>query len=179
MTQTQEILFTRLNRLGTGERAALKRQAGILLKNADGKAIAAFYKCLPAVVDGRAEGKWFATACLRCMWAPGEESDTPLERILSQLIAREQLSDSVRHRVETLIDTPWDGDGYLLTKLSRLVKLVRQKSEETPDFGSLLTDLEGWNGETQWVQRKWARAIFSNTKEPMEDTEKGENDHAD
>lgn len=50
----------------------------------------------------------------------------------------------------------------MLTKLARLVKLIRQKSDRAkPDFEALLEDLIYWNAENQSVQRKWARAIFS------------------
>jgi CRISPR type I-E-associated protein CasB/Cse2 len=51
----------------------------------------------------------------------------------------------------------------MLTKLARLVKLVKQKSGGTIiDFSGLLDDLIRWNFDTQPVQRKWARMIFTN-----------------
>ena len=160
MTDAQKRFFERLDRLGTGERAALRREIGIMLREADGRALTAFYRCLPAV-DERQESKWFAVACLRCLWDAGTQNEKPLEQIIAAMIKSGELSDSTEHRVELLIDTRWDNDGYMLRKLARLVKLVRQKSERMPiDFSALLEDLFYWNSENQTVQRKWARIIF-------------------
>lgn len=155
--------FERIRALGNGDRAALKRSAGIMLSDADGKAVAAFYRCLPYGTPQWQEDRWFAVACLRCLWDADAGDGTPFEQILGRMIQSEELSDSTKHRAEVLLDTAWDSDGYMLTKLTRLVKLIRQKSEGTPvDFAALLDDLLGWNAENQYVQRKWARSIFTN-----------------
>lgn len=164
MTESQQRFFSRLDRLGSGERAALRREAGTMLQAADGKALGVFYRCLPPGVDRWQEEKWFAVASLHCLWDAGGGEGTPLEQNIARLISRGELSASTTHRVEILLDTAWDADGYMLTKLSRLVKLIRQKSDrQRIDFGSLLDDLVYWNRDTQSVQRKWARAIFSGT----------------
>ena len=163
MTEQQQYFFDRLNTLGTGERAALRREAGSLLRQADGKAITVFYRCLPSGAAPRQEDRWFAVACLRCLWDAGTEGEKPLEQLIAELIRSEDLSPSTGHRVELLLDTGWDEDGYLLTKLTRIIKLVRQKSDrQQVDFAALLEDLLGWNSESQYVQRRWARSIFSN-----------------
>ncbi len=163
MTETQKSFFENLDRLGTGERAALRRETGVMLKEAGGRALTAFYRCLPVGVAAAQEAKWFAVACLRCLWDAGKEGGRPLEQIISQMMRSGELSDSTGHRAELLIDTRWDGDGYMLAKLSRMVKLVRQKSDrELIDFPALLEDLVFWNSENQSLQRKWARAIFGN-----------------
>ena len=162
MTETQKSFFSRLNTLGTGERAALRREAGVMLQEADSAALTTFYRCLPSAVDSRQEGKWFAIACLRCLWDSGEEGGKPFAQIIADLIRRDELSASTGHRVENLLDTPWDADGYMLTKLARLVKMVKQKSGNIAvDFPDLLVDLLRWNYDSQPVQRKWARTIFA------------------
>ena len=162
MTETQEQFFSRINSLDTGRRAALRRSAGLPLRQADGKAVTAFYSCLPTGIDSRQEDRWFFVACLRCLWDAGQEGGQPLEQIIADLLRKDELSDSTRHRVELLLDTEWDNDGYLMTKLTRLVKLVRQKSDRTQiDFSLLLDDLLRWNSDWQTVQRKWARTVFS------------------
>ena len=155
--------FNRICEQGNGDRAALKRAAGIMLAEADGKAVAAFYRCLPFGIPQWQEERWFAVACLRCLWDTEADGGAPFERIVGNMLKDEKLSDSTGHRVEVLLDTAWDKDGYMLTKLTRLIKLVRQKSDGEPvDFEVLLEDLIGWNSEKQYVQRKWARAIFTN-----------------
>ena len=172
MTEQQQYFFDRLNSLGSGERAALRREAGSLLRQADGKAITAFYRCLPPAVKVWQEDRWFAVACLRCLWDAGEEGGTPLEQLISSLIFSEDLSSSTEHRVELLLDTAWDTDGYLLTKLTRLVKLIRQKSDRAQiDFAALLEDLLAWDSSAQYVQMRWARSIFSNVNDAKREKE--------
>lgn len=155
-----EILgFTkRVDALQPGSRVALKRNAGIMLAEADGKAIAAFYRCNPPAE--KQDDLYFAVACLKCLWDKQTDSGTPVEQILAGL----DLSESMTHRVEGILDTPWDRDGFLLIKIARLVKMLKQKGTEIPDFAALLEDLIYWNKDNQSVQRKWARAIFINQK---------------
>ncbi len=173
--QSQKIYFSRLRSLGTGERAALRREAGKMLRQADGRAIAAFYHCLPSEADPRQEDRWFAAACLSCLWDADAPEGKPFEQIVAALIRAGALSDSIRHRVELLLDTDWDADGYMLTKLTRLIKLIRQKSDRAAvDFEALLTDLLFWNSERQTVQRKWAKEIYSAAESKNENDEKGE-----
>lgn len=170
MTEIQQVFFDRINQLGPGERAGLRRQAGAMIRDADGKTITAFYRCLPSSIDIKQENKWFAIACMRCLWDPGEEKGETIETVIAGLIKSGGLSKSVVHRVQLLLDSKWDGDGYMLTKLVRLVKLVRQKSDRVQiDFSALLEDLLRWNNDSQMIQRKWARVIFtSGTKKGKE-----------
>ncbi len=162
-----EEFFGRLNKLGPGERTALKRAIGTMIQNADGGAITAYYRCVPQnwQISRQNEEKCFGIACLSCMWDPGDETGKPLEEIISSLIRGEILSASTSHRVQILMDTRWDQDGYMLSKLARLVKLIWQKSDRTRiDFPALLKDLIFWDVESQYVQRKWAKAIFAYQK---------------
>ena len=171
MTDIQARFFDQINALGTGNRAALRREAGNMLQQADGRAITVFYRCVPSGVKTWEEDRWFAVACLRCLWDAGNETGKPMEQLIADLLRREELSDSTRHRIEILLDTDWDADGYFLAKLARLVKLIRQKSDRANiDFAVLLEDLLRWNGETQAIQRKWARTVFAQNN----DTEKEE-----
>lgn len=164
MKEIHAAFFNKLNALDNGDRAALRRAAGSMLRDADGKAITAFYRCLPFGVAREQEERWFAVAALRCIWDAGEDSGRPVEQVISSLIRDGELSDSAAHRAEILLDTVWDSDGYMLTKLTRFLKLIRQKSDRCAiDFSALLDDLIYWNAENQSVQRKWAREIFTNT----------------
>lgn len=156
-----ESFLERVDALSTGDRVALKRSAGVMLSEANGKAIAAFYRCITPAVPQWQEDRWFAASCIKCLWDPAEGTGEPVEKVLADLIRGAELSDSMQHRVEGLLDTQWDQDGYMLTKLCRMMKLIRQKTSEEIDFADLLEDLIYWNNENQSVQRKWARAIFS------------------
>lgn len=150
----------RLDALSTGEHAALKRSAGKMLHEVEGQAIAAFYKCYPPESEEK-QGKWFAVACIYCMWDWDKEQREarPLQNILSDLRREETVSESMQHRLTGLLDLKWDRDGYLLTKLVRIIKMVKAKGY-TVDCASLLTDLWDWNNDSQYIQRKWARSFY-------------------
>lgn len=174
MKELAAAFFQRLDSLGNGERAAMRRSAGIPLHHASGRALSVFYRCLPYGVPERQEERWFAVACLRCLWDQREGCVLPLEQVIAQVLSSSDSTKNTHHRVELLLDMRWDSDGYMLAKLSRLIKLIRQKTEQASiDFTALLEDLIYWNAESQFVQRKWARAIFTNISK----TERGE-DHA-
>lgn len=163
MNTLQKSFFERIDSLGTGDRAALRRETGISIRQADGKAITAFYKCFPPGVGDWQEERWFAVACIRCLWSTDVSEEEAFEKLIAELVRSEELSASIKHRVELLLDTKWDTDGYMLVKLSRLIKLVRQKTDRKKiDSAQLLDDLLGWNNASQYVQRKWAKIIFFN-----------------
>ena len=95
--------FQKLKCLETGDRAAMRRAAGEMLKEADGKAITVFYRCLPFGVPQWQEDRWFATACLSCLWDTESDIGEPIEKIVSKLILDESLSNSMQHKVEILL----------------------------------------------------------------------------
>lgn len=157
-----ESFFARLKNLSRGEKAALKRAAGTMIADADAKTLSAFYQCLPRGVPRYQEDRWFAVACLRCLWDADSANGEPFEVVFGRMRAAGDITDSTAHRAEGLLDTAWDTDGFMLSKLTRLVKLVRQKTNKAPiDFTTLLMDLLAWNNKSNYVQRNWARAIFT------------------
>ena len=142
--------FARLDVLLKGDRAALKREAGIMPEQADGRAVRVFYQCLPAESLPWQEGRMFAAACIHCLWEPEVWDRRPLEEIFFRLGQDRTISKSMEHRLETLLDLAWDEDGFLLTKLFRLIQLTRSKGYAV-DCERLLNDLLYWNGERQTV----------------------------
>lgn len=164
--------FARLDALPKGERTALKREAGVMLEQADDRAVQVFYQCLPVDASPWQEGRMFAAACIHCLWEPETRSRQPLEQIFFRLGQDQTISKSMGHRLETLLDLAWDEDGFLLTKLFRLVQLARSKGYAV-DCERLLNDLLYWNGEKQTVQRRWAKALYIKP-ETNHDGEKGE-----
>ena len=159
---SQAAFFEALDRLSSGERAVLRRASGQMLQEADARAMAAFYRCLPwdACKNPFNEDRWFASACFHCLWDAEADSRQPLEQIMREM---QKKSDSMEHRLTSLLDMSWETDGYLLTKLSRVVKMARQQGY-CVDCDNLLKDLLGWNSDTQYVQRKWARAMYYNNE---------------
>lgn len=166
------MFFQQIDALPNGERVSLKREAGTMLNQADGHAIRVFYQCLPRSVPQWQEERAFASACLHCLWERTEAHRQPMERIFYQLGRDQDVSESVGHRLAVLLDISWDEDGFLLTKLSRLIRLAKSKGYAV-DCQQLLEDLLYWNGEKQSIQQKWARALYREPEEPQ-DKPKGE-----
>lgn len=164
--------FKRLNELSAGDRATLRREAGTMLKDAGGQAIRAFYQCLPYSVPQWQEEYFFAAACLCCLWDANEPDQTGLPQALYQLGQDEETSKSTGHRLESLLDTKWDADGYMLTKLTRLMRLVKSRGVSV-DCAELLKDLVYWNSDSQWIQHKWARGMYVKQEE-ITSAEEGE-----
>ena len=147
--------FSRLAGCATGERAVLRRNCGKLLKDADGQAVAVFYRNLPFGVPEWQEDRWFAAACFSCLWGDGE-TPAALEDIFRDM---KESSDSTEHRLAALLDMEWDGDGFLLGKLCRIIKMAKSKGYAV-DCEKLLGDLVNWNSPKRYVQKKWARAMY-------------------
>lgn len=164
--------FERLDGLNSGERAALRREAGTMLKDAGGQAVRAFYRCLPYAIPQWQEEYFFAAACLHCLWDTGERGRSGMTQILYGLSRDENVSESTGHRLESLLDTKWDADGYMLAKFTRLVKLIKAK-DYSIDCAELLKDIIHWNADGQWVQRKWARGMYVKPEE-IKTAEEGE-----
>lgn len=175
MTEMEKIaeFLDKLDNLSTGDKAALKRNAGIILNSASGQAQRVFYRSIPFGIPQWQEERWFAIACFYCQYNKEDTIRTKdkLENMVGKLIHSAVLSESAAHRVESLLDTSWDTDGFMLQKLAQLLKLISSKQNITLDYGSLLTDLLHWNDDSQYTQRKWARAIYLTSPQIEEDRE--------
>ena len=163
MNEKMSSFFARLKKLSKGERTALKRCAGTMLAEADGKALAAFYRVLPKEVPQNQEDKWFAVACIHCLWSADEVNNgVPFQELFGKLLFDKAISESAGRRAEALLDTYWDKDGYMLTKLTRMILMIRQKTGKAPlNCPALLSDLLAWNSDSHYIRRKWAKAIFT------------------
>ena len=64
----------------------------------------------------------------------------PMEQVFYQLGRDQDISESVQHRLGALLDVPWDEDGFMLTKLTRLIRLASSKGYAV-DCQRLLEDL--------------------------------------
>ena len=163
-----------LNRLDNGELSALRRAAGA--SGADIPALRAFYKAC-GYCDPRVEKYWFPALCMDALWRP---ADAPAVRSMEECL-RAMLADgsdttkSLQHRVEMLLETPWNDDGFLLGKLLNLVKILKSRTNLKPDFQALADDLRRWNYTEQPVQRRWLRTLY-NTKMEEDAKEETPND---
>lgn len=169
--------FEQLDRLPKGKRTALKREAGTMLHQAGNQAIMAFYQCLPYDAEKDKQDRYFAAACLHCLWSEDTKNRQPLEQIFYQLGRDAQVSDSTAHRLERILDLSWGEDGFLLGKLTRLIQLAKSKNYAV-DCAALLMDLldwngDQWNGDKQIVQLKWARSLYMKPNQDDGKTQEG------
>ncbi len=73
-------------------------------------------------------------------------------------------SESLKRRFHILLDAEYDprnGDGDLPYRLRQMVRYAVSKGVGI-DWATLLTDLKFWNQPEKNVQKRWARAFFSN-----------------
>ena len=165
-TVLEKEFLGRVDKLSTGERAALRRAGGKSLEQADANALAAFYRVLPHDISQYKEDCWFQGACIRCQWKPEDTMQIKMETALS-MENRKQYGESLRKRLMALLDTTLDEDGFLAIKLWRLAKLLKQKGYVI-DCAELIYDLCGWNNHRRFIQKKWARA-FCESEIPMQE----------
>ena len=151
--------FSQADRLEKKDRVLLKRSCGAMLSDADGKTLTVFYRLLPGTVNRYEEDKWFLALCVHCLWDEDDNSRRrPMEQQISLMNIREKLTDSFEHRLTTLLDTPWNDDGYLNQKLTRMARMLKQKGYPV-DGAALLNDLLHWDDPNRWIQKKWVRAF--------------------
>ena len=140
-----------------GLRAALKRNAGLRLCDADRHAMTAFYRIYGGgLVSIDKEDLCFLAVCVSCLWKPEDwKRGTPLVEGAKKFLDPES-RETFGKRLQALMDLPWDEDGYLAGKLCRLLKFCRAKGMVV-NGKDLLKDLLWWNEDDRRVQRKWAR----------------------
>lgn len=155
-----------------GYRASLRRSAGKLLDDADGKAMTNFYAAYPPT--GYYEDQCFFVACVQCFW---EVKDLVHARPLAQTASHmdAESKEVVKKRLESLLDLSWEKDGYFAAKLLRLIKFCKSKGFVI-DCKTLLEDLVQWDYESCLVQKRWIREFYNLGKEKQQDKEqeKGE-----
>lgn len=168
-----EVLMTeRLRRLSVGERAVLRRAAGLPLSMADGRALQALFHALPPGTRTDAQGKWFTALSIACLWDVDEARvGAGFPRML-RAYSLSMGNDSLDTRVSKLLDLRWDDDGYLAGKLARLARMLRSDDRGTmPDMDQFLKDLLLWNSDSRSVQLRWANEFYLSKEEEKSDVD--------
>lgn len=134
----------------------LKRNLGKTLAEADAQAVAAFYSCLPDEVKAM-QNRWFAAACIHCLWAPDITDRVSVPQAILRERKLSNLSDSYMRKVCALMDTPWENDGYLLSKYCGVIKTLKSKGHAI-NGEEVLKDLIEWN-KFNIAQTRWAKIL--------------------
>jgi CRISPR type I-E-associated protein CasB/Cse2 len=146
----------RVQALGRGELAALKRNAGNTMAEARG------VPWFPRLM--RTEDEWanseicFLVATLIGLNKHGFTGD--LGRSAKRLAALRS-AESVDRRFRIVLDSDFSRDGGQLPyRLRQVVKLLAS-SDVGVDWAQLLVDLRQWNWSGKPVQQRWARSFYS------------------
>ena len=167
-----ETFFGNLDKLSSGERAALKRSGGKPYSQAKAQAMAAFGSCMPCLLSLADEYRWFAAACWYCQWSAEDSAGdgcVPFAKALRELKLKLD-SNTIDTRLKSLLDEEWDEDSLLNLKLFRLIKMMKAQGIK-PDITALAEDLRWWNSYTKNVQRRWTREYFCYTEKTEEKQE--------
>ena len=161
-----------LSRLDAGDLSVLRRAAGVDISRASVSSQRAFYKAC-GYCEERQEKYMFPAVCMDALWRSTDEPTVkPMPDCLRDMKAMEQkTTESLQHRIDALLETPWDDGGFLIGKLLNLVKILKSKTSLKPDFCELARDLSQWNRPERRVQRKWLRSLYNMGKENTNEEE--------
>lgn len=155
--------FQKLDALENKHRIRFKRNCGLLLNEVDVETIQTFYRILPRNISAWAENKWFAAACIHCLWKAEETNRRTMQDCIASCSNSQEMSESFEKRVTALLATQWEEDGFLCKKLERMAKLLKQKNYAV-DGSALLKDLINWNHEDKFVQKQWIKTYWHMTE---------------
>lgn len=153
--QRRTEFFARLERLSAGDRTALKRSLGVSFAEAGAAARAAYLTAHPSYAPWEEEPYFLAA----CAWCAFQNIGGPERSFAGCLRILAGEHTGVRRRFLALLDMPWDDSGYFAGKISRLLRMIRQKGIQ-PDMDLLLKDLLGWGQESHFVQINWSKEFF-------------------
>lgn len=160
MSLNVQKVLKNLNKLGTGETAALRHCVGKPMAQCNTGALQVFYRVAP-VVSTEEEAQLFAVCCIYCLWREAKGEPVQTEYWIGRMLRDGTLTPSAGNRVAALIDLRWEEQALFLTKLGHLVNMLKSKGMDRPDCEALFYDLMNWDDENQPVQRKWAKTIYS------------------
>lgn len=146
--------FERLERLDTGERARLKRNAGRSLAEARHTALGLFYRLLPPGVPVAQEETYFLVATLYPLVEGGGTGN--LGAALRK-VRQTQNAKGLDRRFEILLDAD---QPQLRFRLRQAIRLLGTNQIRI-DWPHLLADLLHWTHPKRFVQRHWAQSYFS------------------
>ena len=156
-----QTLVGRLLELSPGERAALRREAGKCLAEADGTTLSVFFRLVPHHLNRRQQECWFSVMTIACLWNPEEAACGDEFPIMLRKYALRQTTDGMEKKMRSLLDANWEEDGYLTAKLCRLARMLKADNRQLmPDVERLLYDLLHWNSDSRFVQIRWAQQYY-------------------
>ncbi len=157
MSDTQDVsrtafFISRLEKLDSGARARLKRNAGKTLAEA-GDALGLFYSLLPHGVPQYQEETYFLVATLYPLAEGGAKGNLG-DHLRTAQSAKN--SKGLDRRVEILLDADLV---QLHFRLRQAIKFL-QSCRVHVNWKQLLEDLLQWDHPERFIQQRWARSYF-------------------
>lgn len=183
--QIKECL-ARMDKLGTGEFARLRRNASKPYEKADFRAIGIVLRLLPPEVKPWEEAPMFSALSLRSLWREPKESELTFAKAVAMLQKRREEGESrpkdgesekknmptLEKRFLSLLDEPLSAEGLFQVKLYRLGHMMASQGLQI-DWVQLASDFLKWNHPERYVQTSWAKDFYHVPKfeEPTNDEE--------
>lgn len=137
---------------------ALRENAGLMMDEASASSVIAYRRArggLPTISAYRDKIN-FACLCMRCMWDKTAKK-VPLPVMIRQM-TNTRLQDTLRKKMEYVLDGSWRDDGYMLKYLYSIVSSFRQNKQVMPDFEALADDIYHWDNVN--VKNYWINNIY-------------------
>lgn len=142
-----------LARLGPGDQARLRRNAGRSLSEARGGAMDLFYRLRPPNMPEYLEDTYFLLATLYPLAGSGGQGN--LGQSLRQARGADN-SPGLDRRMAALLDSDTEQLRY---RVGQAVRYLASQ-EVAVNWARLLSDLLQWNHPARFVQREWARSYY-------------------
>jgi len=149
-------LLDRLRKLDSGDRAQLKRCAGMTLSEAP-QVMGLFFQVLPRGVASYNEANYFLITTLFPLIDEGGRGNFGSALRQARPIEKPNDRKPLDRRVEILLDAD---DAQLPFRLRQAVRLLKSK-EIKVNWQSLAEDILSWTHPKRYVQQNWARAYFA------------------
>ena len=172
--------FAGLNRLPHKELIALRKGAGMYMKDAPQQAVIPFFKVIAGMdeIPDEEVDAWFATACFYgyCMFHQVEGVLLSIPEIYGKMVAkqpkgasRKSLKERLEKDIAHTLDTPFANGGGALYRINKMVRLANQEGYNV-SCKFLLDSMLRWDeekGEYEGIGGKWAK-LFVNELDPSD-----------
>ena len=165
------LVWGKVNALTKPQLLALKRAAGLRLRDAPQDAMLAFYSVLNDEYryNAETENKLFFTLCVDAMMnrydtpedkIPDPGTGTNLEDYLRYLYNKDEATDSTKRDITALCAEKHSRCGRLEKHMMQYIhRMKRDKGRPHLNTAKLEKDLLDWDKPSHAVQMKWGRAI--------------------
>ena len=157
--------FSNLSNLSKEDFTYLKRNYNKSFYDLNNRVLISFFKVLPLQIKYK-EYIWFFCATLFC-YRDGNGNISLAECV------KKVNDENIKIKFNNILKETLDSDSLMLYKLGQLVRLLNQNGYKI-NIKLLLSDLLFWNSDSSFIQKKWAKEVYS---KPIIIEKEGENEN--